>query len=252
MIFELTNKEEFKTLNLESWRLNCEYFINNNYIHSGVKEFLVQKIEQCISQTSTNKTHPRVIDIGCGTGWLAGALKDKPIDYVGIDIMSEFVNSNSIKYPDFGQFIPADIEQKVPSGIKQGDIIVCAFSLIEMPYLEKALSNLNDLMYAGSRLLIMGLNPFFEIFRDTNDKLELEQGIKMFRGTSNQLVISKKIKREDSISPANYYRILYDIDDYIHKAEGLSWSIYEAFEEVNKVTKTVDQPIYNYISFIKN
>jgi hypothetical protein len=53
------------------------------------------------------------------------------------------------------------------------------------------------------------------------------------------------------ISPHNYHKILYDVEDYIGCGQTNGLIIKEVSENINKASAIIDSPIYNYVRMEK-
>lgn len=80
------------------------------------------------------KPKSAVLDVGCGTGRIYGKLKDKKIDYLGIDYVDRFLTQAKQDYPK-AKFLSCDISQtkdwrKIK---KKYDVILCVAVLHHFP-----------------------------------------------------------------------------------------------------------------------
>ena len=248
MISVITSKEEFKKNNINSWKLNSEYWLKKDYIHHGVSEALIQKITDELKFEKIN-----ILDVGCGSGWLA---RDLPINkikssYIGIDNCTTFVNylnrlysrnkAINFKFLDFEEEISEEDKQELES-----ELIICCLSLIEMPYFDYAFYNISKLLKENGTVIIVNLNPIYEIIRSCQDFDEINSSLELYRKSDDPIYISKKISVNGDSSFAEYYRILYSVDDYckIGKKYGLN-NVY-TFKEINK-NNDIDTPLYDYL-----
>jgi ubiquinone/menaquinone biosynthesis C-methylase UbiE len=71
---------------------------------ANTRELIRQDIKELVKLV---KPRDRILDSGCGSGRLYQALKNKPVDYVGIDISEELIKIAQQKNPG-GKFLVTD------------------------------------------------------------------------------------------------------------------------------------------------
>jgi len=82
----------------------------------------------------------RVLDVGCGSARLYRVLKEKKIDYLGIDFIEQFIEESKKKYPE-AKFKLVNITKKTDWEKVKGkfDVVLCIAVLHHMPdrYIQK-------------------------------------------------------------------------------------------------------------------
>jgi 2-polyprenyl-3-methyl-5-hydroxy-6-metoxy-1,4-benzoquinol methylase len=102
----------------------------------------------------------RVLDCGCGEGWLCRALNDQHIDTVGIDVSPELIAAARRKGDgDYRVCSYAELSTEAEQVSAPFDVVVCNFSLLEEK-LEPFLGSLTRLLGSGGTLLIQTVHPF--------------------------------------------------------------------------------------------
>lgn len=254
MFFELTEKAEFKSLNHEKWLINASYWLQKNYIHFGLKEFLAQKLDEIVKSKYQQEEELSILDVGCGSGWVVDVLPSEKLSYLGIDFIPQFISSLKQRHKDSPNinFKTVDIEEDLSmNGLPASQIVVCCLTLIETAYLGEVFSNLKKLTTDNGTLLIIGLNPYSEMIRYSLDYQEVGRIFNFFRKSHFPIVLSKKIKRGKDISPEEYFRILYDVDDYIKYGKQVGFQIEEVSEELNRHSEMEETPMYNFVLMSK-
>jgi 2-polyprenyl-3-methyl-5-hydroxy-6-metoxy-1,4-benzoquinol methylase len=103
----------------------------------------------------------RVLDLGCGEGWLCRGLAEHGIEAVGVDACAPLIavarqaGCARAQYRVCGY---AELESQAAQ-LGRFDLLVCNFALLEEP-LAPILNALHGLLAAGGRLLIQTLHPW--------------------------------------------------------------------------------------------
>ena len=101
----------------------------------------------------------RVLDIGCGEGWLCRALAARGSECVGVDASAPLVDS--ARTEGGARFEVMDYAALIESGSSLGqfDVLVCNFALLD-EYIAPLLSALRERLNPGGRLLIQTVHPW--------------------------------------------------------------------------------------------
>jgi SAM-dependent methyltransferase len=110
--------------------------------------------------TKDIKDGARVLDLGCGNGRLLEALKDKKIEYLGIDNSESLIKFASENYPGY-QFIVSNILNPNTIQDKEFDYIFCLATLQHLPSRElrvQALRLMKNSLSEGGQIIISNWN----------------------------------------------------------------------------------------------
>lgn len=106
----------------------------------------------------------RVIDVGCGEGWLLRALARHGIEGLGVDAVPALVESaraESVLAGSGGRFLIMDYAAIVAGELReQADVVTCNFSLLGGASVDALLGAIPALLAPGGALLIQTLHPW--------------------------------------------------------------------------------------------
>lgn len=142
----------------KSWVANAEAWTQS------VRQKQIESRKLCtdeaIIEEIVSVTPRKVIDVGCGEGWLARALHKRGIEVVGIEGSKELVEKSSLAgegsfyHMNYSQF--SEHPSKVGSGF---DVAVCNFSLFSEEITE-LLRALSTILSDQGVIMIHTLHPF--------------------------------------------------------------------------------------------
>jgi len=101
----------------------------------------------------------RIIDLGCGEGWLLRALARHGIEGLGVDAVPALVESAAAT--GGGRFLTMDYATIAAGALReQADVVVCNFSLLGEESVDALLGAMPALLAPGGALLIQTLHPW--------------------------------------------------------------------------------------------
>ncbi|WP_286912596.1 MULTISPECIES: class I SAM-dependent methyltransferase [unclassified Pseudomonas] len=147
-----------ETAVLRSWQHNAQAWIDA--VRSGAIESRRQVTDQAILLAILARQPERVLDLGCGEGWLLRALADRGIDATGVDGDAALVAA--AQAAGSPRVYQASYEQLVESakGVGAGYDLICAnFALLQQDIIP-LLTTLKTLLVPGGAMLIQTLHPW--------------------------------------------------------------------------------------------
>lgn len=103
---------------------------------------------------------PRVLDLGCGHGWLAASMAGRGAQVVGVDGSTKLVARARAEHPAI-RFEVADLTDGLPAGLGLFDAVVSHMVLMDLPVLDRLLRDTTARLTEGGVLVASILHPAF-------------------------------------------------------------------------------------------
>lgn len=156
-----------ETTLLQSWHHNAQSWIEA--IRTGAIESRLNVTDQAILLAVLGRQPERVLDLGCGEGWLLRALAKRAITAVGVDGDATLVEA--ARAAGASQVHLASYEALVEAKVDIGsgyDLICANFALLHQDIIP-LLAALNTLLAPGGALVIQTLHPWTVAAGDYQD-----------------------------------------------------------------------------------
>ena len=156
-----------ETTLLQSWHHNAHAWIEA--IRTGTIESRLKVTDQAILLAVLGRQPERVLDLGCGEGWLLRALAERGIQPVGVDGDATLVEAARAagSSPVHLASYEALVEAKVDIG--NGYDLICAnFALLHQDIIPLLVA-MNALLAPGGALVIQTLHPWTASAGDYQD-----------------------------------------------------------------------------------
>ncbi|WLG25072.1 Methyltransferase domain-containing protein [Pseudomonas sp. E141] len=143
---------------LQSWQHNAQSWIEA--IRTGTLESRVNVTDQAILLAVLSRQPERVLDLGCGEGWLLRALVERGIEAVGVDGNATLVEA--ARAAGSSPVHLASYEALAQATVDIGcnyDLICANFALLHQDIIP-LLSAMNALLAPGGTLVIQTLHPW--------------------------------------------------------------------------------------------
>ncbi|MCP3748805.1 bifunctional 2-polyprenyl-6-hydroxyphenol methylase/3-demethylubiquinol 3-O-methyltransferase UbiG [Pseudomonas sp. SBB6] len=152
---------------LQSWRHNARAWIEA--IRSGAIESRLMVTDQAILLAVLGRQPERVLDLGCGEGWLLRALAKRGIDAVGVDGDPTLVEA--ARAAGAAQVHLASYQALAQAQVDIGrdyNLICANFALLHQDIIP-LLGAMNALLAPGGALVIQTLHPWTAAAGDYQD-----------------------------------------------------------------------------------
>jgi 2-polyprenyl-3-methyl-5-hydroxy-6-metoxy-1,4-benzoquinol methylase len=152
---------------LQSWNHNAQAWIEA--IRTGAIESRLNVTNQAIVLAVLGRQPQRVLDLGCGEGWLLRELEKRGIDAVGVDGDATLVEA--ARAAGASQVHLATYEELVEARVDIGrdyDLICANFALLHQDIIP-LLTAMNALLAPGGALVIQTLHPWTVAAGDYQD-----------------------------------------------------------------------------------
>lgn len=151
-------RDHREQLNL-SWQANADAWT------AAVREKRIESrrlvTDAAILQAVLALAPARVLDVGCGEGWLCRGLAERGIESVGVDASAPLIDRARASEAARASYRVCGYAQLQEQAQQLGrfDVLVCNFALLEEP-LAPTLKALHAVLADGGRLLIQTLHPW--------------------------------------------------------------------------------------------
>ena len=152
---------------LHSWQHNAHAWIDA--VRSGAIESRRQVTDQAILLAILGRQPERVLDLGCGEGWLLRALADRGIEAAGVDgdqtlvAAARAAGSAQVHLASYAQLAEGDINVG-----RDYDLICANFARLHQDIIA-LLAALKGLLAPGGALVIQTLHPWSVAAGDYQD-----------------------------------------------------------------------------------
>lgn len=149
---DLSNEQRL----LQSWQQNAEPW--TQVVNNGLIESRRLVTDQAILDAVLSCRPRKVLDLGCGEGWLTRTLTGQGLDVLGVDAIPELIEC--ARQQGGGKFEVASFEAIAAGAIAtQFDCIVCNFSLLGESSVKALFNTLPKLLHRDGHLLVQTLHP---------------------------------------------------------------------------------------------
>ena len=141
---------------LDSWHKNTELW--TDAVRSGQIESRRLVTNSAVVDAVMSRSPQRVLDIGCGEGWLVRALHHRGVDCTGVDAEPRLIAVAAAA--GGGKFAVASYEEIVAGSFRaQADVVVANFALIGGETVDQLIQHMPSLLVPAGVLIVQTLHP---------------------------------------------------------------------------------------------
>lgn len=157
-------KSKFEEDILSAWNQNAKAWVSA--IRNEEIESRITTTNRAVVNIIVKKQPEKVLDLGCGEGWLSRSLTNQGIDVLGIDAIPELIATAVF---EGGARFQVMTYQEISSGSLKDkfDLIVCNFSLIGKESVDGLFENFHELLNEDGFVVVQTLHPHTDY--DGND-----------------------------------------------------------------------------------
>jgi 2-polyprenyl-3-methyl-5-hydroxy-6-metoxy-1,4-benzoquinol methylase len=111
----------------------------------------------------------RVLDAGCGEGFVARALASKGAIVTGVDVSPKLVEKAQLKNKGSIEYFVADLSEPLPHFAEHFDLVASFFVLNDVPDYQGFISTLGSVTKPGGRAVLLLNNPYSAVLRKKAD-----------------------------------------------------------------------------------
>jgi 2-polyprenyl-3-methyl-5-hydroxy-6-metoxy-1,4-benzoquinol methylase len=152
---------------VQSWQHNAQSWIEA--VRTGALESRVKVTDQAVLVAVLSRQPERVLDLGCGEGWLLRALAERAIEAVGVDGDATLVDA--ARAAGASQVYVANYDELAQAKVDIGrnyNLICANFALLHQDIIP-LLAALYALLSPGGALVIQTLHPWSAAAGDYQD-----------------------------------------------------------------------------------
>ena len=141
---------------LASWKKNVRPWVDA--VRKGEIPSRVAVTNRAILDGITERNPKKVLDVGCGEGWLVRQLVRQGIDSLGIDAVSELITY--ARNEQQGRFLTLAYDELSQDAIAETfDVVVCNFSLLGNDTVTRLFERVPTLLNQGGAFIVQTLHP---------------------------------------------------------------------------------------------
>lgn len=178
---------------IEDWNRNAASYTQ----FAGPDDFINRQFKRELWQSLGDVRGVRILDLGCGAGWLSQQLHEAGAEVLGIDGSSELLQAARTCYPDI-EFLQHDLSLGFPPLGRTFERIVANMVLMDIPDLTLLMQSIREALRPGSKFIFTMQHPCFFYMKSQRD----EEG-RMFRKVTGYL--QPEVWRMEGFGGHNHY-----------------------------------------------
>ena len=145
---------------IEEWNRVAEQYASADGGDELVANPMYTHMQAVFWETIGDLQGRRVLDLGCGDGWLSSLLNKAGADVIGIDGSARLLDVARKRYPHL-TYIEWDLAQGLPGHLERFDCVVSTMVLMDVPDLTLLMRDLRRTLTEDGQLIFVILHPCF-------------------------------------------------------------------------------------------
>ena len=164
---------------------------------AGPDDFINRQFTAALWESLGDIRGLRVLDLGCGAGWLGQQLHEAGAKVLGIDGSAELIKAARISYPDI-EFLEHDLSLGIPPVGRNFERIVANMVLMDIPDLTLLVQSVRKVLCPQGKFIFTMQHPCFFNMKSHRD----EEG-HLFRKVTGYL--KPEVWRMEGFGGHNHY-----------------------------------------------
>ncbi len=156
------------TNDLADWDRVADQYSGQNQTAAPTDNPMYAHMQAVFWETIGNLRGRRVLDLGCGDGWLSGLAHTAGAQVTGVDGSAQLLAVARNRHPQV-EFLQQDLAQGLPANLGTFDLIVSTMLLMDIPDLSLLFADLPRALVPRGRLVFTILHPCFYAYKPHYD-----------------------------------------------------------------------------------
>lgn len=251
MIEPLSDIREYRRRRKEAWEKCSSYWLSEPLRHVvDVGDTIASRV---IRNCKASDVQATVVDMGCGSCWLAERLLQTNLQfsYIGIDSNPTFVLAAAEKYKHYDnvRLIRADVDSVVDLDV-EADIVINSFNFFELADLRAGMANVSRWLKSDGTLLLSTIDKTYLILALSHGWDNFHENLRAYQATPGVKFDFQKVDLGNKLADEfEYPSVLYSTQDYLEAASGAGLALVSYVEE--PFTAREIPKIYCHLEFRK-
>ncbi|WP_250005674.1 bifunctional 2-polyprenyl-6-hydroxyphenol methylase/3-demethylubiquinol 3-O-methyltransferase UbiG [Actinoplanes sp. M2I2] len=127
---------------------------------TGTSDSFYRRLSPFLRQSLGELTGRRVLDLGCGHGWLSARFREAGAVVTGIDGSAALIGRAAAAFPGI-EFLTHDLTAGLPRPLPSYDAVVSHMVLMDLPELEHLVRDVRASLRSGGTFVFSILHPSF-------------------------------------------------------------------------------------------
>ena len=183
---------------IADWNRIADRYVDQDGQDDPTQNPMYQQLHEELWDSLGDLNGLKVLDLGCGHGWLSQMMNAAGAEITGIDGAEKLLEYARGRCPE-GEFVQADLADGMPSFGKKFNRIVSTMVLMDIPDLSLLMRDVSQALTEDGRFIFTMLHPCFFRYKINFDEANEE----WYRRVTNYQ--DAQVWRVDSFGGHNHY-----------------------------------------------